>query len=365
MPVYLYDENEKIIKKGKGKGKWKYNFQQNGRRFKGVIYGAKNEKEAEEYEAQMRSAVRNGTYKKTSKDITFSDFAKNNYLKWANQHRRSHKWYGLMVESLCQHFKNKPLREINTEDVEDYLAARREQKTIRGTQRAGSSVNRERAILSGIFTRAIKRGYYGEKNPCKDVDRFEELGRRERVLTRDEETRLLAALNGTNEVLRPIVEIASGTGMRRGEILRLRVEYCDFARGRNGYINLPATITKNKKPRSIPMMPRVRELLIELKGAKTEGRFFNMNENSVGQRTVRVCKRIGLDGVSLHIMRHTFATRCLEAGVHPFIVKEWLGHATLAQTDYYTHVGPAESDQAMLKLEKNDDWPRESSVQNY
>jgi len=352
MPVYLYDENENIIKKGKGKGKWKYVFQQGGTRYKGVIHGATTRKEAEEYETTMRAAVRNGTYGQPSQDITFEDFAQNNYLKWAKQHRRAHRWFALMVNVCCRHFKNKPLRGITTGDVESYLAKRRDEKSLRGIQRAGASVNRERAILSGIFTRAIKRGFHPGPNPCRDIERYEETGRRERVLSREEETQLLAALTGQNEVLRHIVEIALGTGMRRGEVLKLHWEYLDFERGKHGYINLPATITKSKKPRSVPMLYDVRPLLLSLKGTKTEGRVFNLDENSAGQRVARMCKKLGLSGVTLHTMRHTFATRCIDAGVHSFVLKEWLGHSTLAQTNYYTHVGFAEMEQAAQKLEK-------------
>ena len=351
MPVYLYDENENIIKSGKGKGKWKYVFQQNGRRYKGVIYGATTKKEAEEHETKMRAAVRNGTYGQPSQDITFEDFAKNNYLKWVKQHKRAHRWFTLMVDVLCRHFRGKPLREITTNDIENYLAKRRGENSLRRIQRAGASVNRERAILSGIFTRAIKRGFHPGPNPCRDIERFEETGRRERVLSRDEETRLLDALIGKDETLGHIVRLALGTGMRRGEIMKLRWEHLDFERGKYGFINLPGTITKSKKPRRIPMLQNVRALLLDLKGSKAEGRVFNLDENSTGQRIVRRCKKLGLSDVKLHTMRHTFATRCIDAGVNPFVVKEWLGHSTLSQTNYYSHVGFAELEQAAQKLE--------------
>lgn len=361
MPVYLYDENERIIKKGKGKGKWKYVFQQNGQRYKGIIHGATTKKEAEEHEALMRAAVRKGTYGQPSKDISFEDFARNNYLNWIKQHRRSHRWYGLMVDICCRYFKAKPLREITTGDIEEYLAKRREENSRRGVKRTGASVNRERAIISGIFTRAIKRGFHPGPNPCRDIERYEETGRRERVLSRDEEVSLMAALRGNNEVLGHIVAIALGTGMRRGEILKLRWEYLDFERG-SGYINLPAAITKNKKPRRVPMLPNVRDLLIKLKGAKVEGRAFSLDENSAGQRIARTCKKLGMPDVKLHTMRHTFATRCLDAGVHPFVVKEMLGHSSLAQTNYYSHVGIEEMEQAVQKLEKMPENGRERSI---
>lgn len=350
MPVYLYDKNEKIIKKGKGK--WKYNFQQNGKRFKGVIYGAKNEKEAIEYERQMRSAVRNGTYKKPSQDITFTDFAINNYLNWIKLHRRSYRWYALLVNAFCQHFKNKPLGEITTNDVENYLMKRRGEETLRGIKRSGASVNRERAILSGIFTRAIKRGFFTGQNPCKDIERYDET-RRERVFNRKEEMLLLNAFSGHNEVFRHITEIALGTGMRLGEIIKLRWEQVDFNRGRNGYIHVLASNAKSKKSRFIPMQPMVRSLMLRLKGTRIDGRIFDLSEKNAGQRINRMIKKIGLRDARFHDTRHTFATRCLDAGVHPFVVKEWLGHSTLVQTGNYCHVGFEENEQAIHRLERH------------
>lgn len=180
----------------------------------------------------------------------------------------------------------------------------------------------------------------------------------------------MEAANNLDPMLRYISEIALKTGMRRAEVCSLRWEWLDFSRGKKGYINLPATICKNKKARSIPMLYNVRELLLELRGdaKKTDGAVFradagprrtrrrkiqsdNIDPQGIGQRISRLCERIGLANVSLHTLRHTFATRCLDAGVNPFMVKAWLGHATLTQTDYYTHIGLDEMENAVAKLE--------------
>lgn len=53
-------------------------------------------------------------------------------------------------------------------------------------------------------------------------------------------------------------------------------------------------------------------------------------------------RRAGLPKIRLHDLRHTYATVALGAGVHPKIVSERLGHATIAVTlDLYSHVTPA------------------------
>ena len=56
----------------------------------------------------------------------------------------------------------------------------------------------------------------------------------------------------------------------------------------------------------------------------------------------RTRRRVGADAIRLHDLRHTYATLALKAGVHPKIVSERLGHATVGITlDLYSHVTPA------------------------
>jgi integrase len=61
-------------------------------------------------------------------------------------------------------------------------------------------------------------------------------------------------------------------------------------------------------------------------------------------------KRSGLPRIRLHDLRHTWATLALQAGVHPKVVSERLGHGSIAITlDTYSHAIPAlESDAAEL-----------------
>ena len=52
-----------------------------------------------------------------------------------------------------------------------------------------------------------------------------------------------------------------------------------------------------------------------------------------------MCKKLNFEGISIHSLRHTFATRCAEAGITAKMVQHWLGHSTLDMTlNIYTHV---------------------------
>lgn len=67
----------------------------------------------------------------------------------------------------------------------------------------------------------------------------------------------------------------------------------------------------------------------------------------------RIAKKAGLPGTRFHDLRHTFATLMLMAGIHPKIVSEMLGHASVAFTlDIYSHVTPTLQQAAMKRLDE-------------
>ena len=73
---------------------------------------------------------------------------------------------------------------------------------------------------------------------------------------------------------------------------------------------------------------------------------------SVSHRFAQLVEAIGLGDVRLHDLRHAYATRLLEAGVHPKVVSEALGHASVAITlDIYSHILPTMSRTAADAIE--------------
>jgi integrase len=63
--------------------------------------------------------------------------------------------------------------------------------------------------------------------------------------------------------------------------------------------------------------------------------------DTVGHYWIKLAKRTGLEGVRLHDAQHTHASWPLRQGVHPKIVQERLGHASIETTlDTYSHVAP-------------------------
>ena len=66
---------------------------------------------------------------------------------------------------------------------------------------------------------------------------------------------------------------------------------------------------------------------------------FTLSRKGYQNTIIKIRHRLGLDNVNVHTMRHTFATRCSEAGIPAKVVQKWLGHSTLEMTlNVYTHV---------------------------
>lgn len=105
----------------------------------------------------------------------------------------------------------------------------------------------ELAVLSRVFPLAVELEQ-AASNPCRKVRKLRVDNQRNRYLTADEETRLMAQLTKRRKHLQALVTLALGTGMRRGELLSLSWRHVDFLHGVIHVMN-----TKTAKDRIIPI----------------------------------------------------------------------------------------------------------------
>ena len=161
------------------------------------------------------------------------------------------------------------------------------------------------------------------------------------MLSGEEEARLLEALASRYAGLRPVVVLALNTGVRRGEMASLRWPDVDFA---GPLLHLPREITKNGRARSIPLNGEALAALVELKEAAGAAELvlagLGYGKGALSKKLAAAVADAGISGVTLHTLRHTFATRLKDAGVDPFTVRDLLGHATIQMTNHYTHATP-------------------------
>jgi len=280
---------------------WWIDFCYKGRRYREGV--GCNKKEAEFVLAKRRAEVRENRFFDVRKESRekFDDMAKE-YLRYSEVNKKSFERDGRSIKKLSTHFEGKRLAEITPKMIEDY-------KIARSHQVKPATVNRELACLKHLFTIAIKWGK-ANSNPVKEVKLFREPLGRLRVLSREEEEKLLAA---SAPHIKPIIITALTTGMRRGEILNLTWEDVDFGTG-----FLTVGDTKNSETRQIPMSERLTRTIENVK--RTSDYIFCKEDGtsygSIAKAFRMAVKRSGIRYCRFHDLRHTFKKEFIDDKVN-------------------------------------------------
>ena len=205
-----------------------------------------------------------------------------------------------------------------------------------------STINRELALLKCIFSKAVDWGF-AEENPVRKVKLFSEKDNtKERVLTEEEEERLLGESPAR---LSSVLIFALNTGARRGEILKLRWDQVNLSKRFIRFEN-----TKNGRQRFVPINARLYEELSKLKGLNRHGDAV-FPFKSVRTAFENACQRAKIKGLRFHDLRHTFASRLVDSGVDLITVKELLGHHSVRMTERYVHRNEKQKRQAVELLD--------------
>lgn len=244
--------------------------------------------------------------------------------------------------------------------------------TWRGRGLSSTSVKHLHTVLHNALSQAVKWGYVG-RNVTDLVDKPRAVTREMRTLNRDEVARLLEVAKGDR--LWALYVLALSTGMRQGELLALRWSNVDLdghalqVRGtmqptKDGLrISVPKTKASKRR---VQLAPRAVQALRSHRALQNKERlrlgkawpkldlvFTNeMGEPMTNHELLRgsfypLLRRVGLQQIRFHELRHSAASLQLEAGTPLKVVQEMLGHSTSAITmDLYAHVTPTMQDRA-------------------
>jgi integrase len=187
---------------------------------------------------------------------TLFSVAEDKYLAWARKERpRSVMFREKALKHLKGRFGVKTLDAITKADVEAYQASRRDEGAAPGT------VNRERSVLSHLFTKANTWGLV-KTNPVTGSERQAEANEKPRPLTPDEEARLFAVLPKGKRSWshwRELVTLALHTGLRLGELRHQAWRDIDLPGA-----TLTVTRPKSGKAETIPLNATARAVLAGL-----------------------------------------------------------------------------------------------------
>lgn len=259
---------------------------------------------------------------------------------------------------------NMRVREISRGDINAAKAKLQNKPALRstpggskitGTKITPATINRYLASLSSVFNFAMEREIV-DVHPMKGgkVSKLKESAGRTRILTAEEEARLLtAAKASTWPMLALFVRVCLTTAARRSEVLNLRwrdlrLEDSIAVLGK----------TKNDQPRALPLVSDVKAALAaaaKVKPLHSDYVFYNpkdpskpMNPDAVWRKCREDAGLLNdrddpLDRVYLHTTRHTGVTKMLKGGANLAQAAVVSGHKTLAMLKRYEHLAAADS----------------------
>jgi integrase len=221
-----------------------------------------------------------------------------------------------------------------------------------------SSVQVALLPLRGIFKAALSRDELAV-DPCAGLQLPAVRGRRERYASPAEAEALIAAVP---EPERAIWATAMYAGLRLGELRALRVEDVDLAGGviriERGWDPQAGVIALKSRAgrRRVPIVPVLRDFLAEhlaITGRRGSDLIFGKTvESPVHAVTLQrhaddAWRDAGLDRITPHECRHTFASLMIAAGVNAKALQTFMGHATISITlDRYGHLMPGSEAEA-------------------
>ena len=236
------------------------------------------------------------------------------------------------VSHFSKLFGTRKLNEISASDIDIFKQRRLEEGIKLNT------IVRDLVVIRHLFNYSSNRKKFFGRNPVSESGLPQINDKKERVLSVIEQEELL---KHCYPELANIIMLALNTGMRRDEILFLEWIWVDF---KEGYINLPHTHSKSKKSRKVPINSVIRKILLERKLQSDGAEYvFHISDTKSGARTWlqrafrEACKQAGIEGLRFHDLRHTAATRLVEAGIPLAAVAELLGHSSIRMTERYSH----------------------------
>ena len=374
MSVYKRYNKQRIKRENPHweQGTWYVEFRLREHYVKQAIPEARTQKQAEQVEIHLRKAIFDGKYNRASGTTRFADFVTKEFLPWSRHNKESWKHDESRAAVLIEFFGNRQLRDITPLLIEKLKRQLSQTKTKRTKEQdgqvvkremSGSTVNRYLQQLSKIFTLAWDNGLV-DQNPVARVRKFKETGKRERYLTLDEETRLLAALTGRLAYHYPVILLDINTGLRKTELLSLRWEHVNLSHqsvfftigGKDVEVkpnHLLVERSKNKRPRTVPLNRMAREILSPLRQDAADKEYvFSSARTGVCLKEIKkgfkkACELAGIPfgqntagGLTFHDLRHTFATRLRERGWLESDIMVLLGHSSIRMTLNYAHATP-------------------------
>ncbi len=279
--------------------------------------------------------ARRRTRKPVQATATFDAFVSGVYLPHIRFRKRS--WQvdeRIARQHLSPAFGHREFTRIKRDEVE----ARLQTLSVQGL--APTTCNRILAVFKSICSLAALHGLLPPgRSPCAGVTAFKIHVQRERYLTPNQARRLMRELERSGRAEAAVIRLLLLTGARKSEILKARWE---DVRLEHRMLTVP--LSKSGRPRHIPLSAEAMSVIRAI--PRIPGSPWLFPGHSPGKplsdiylfwRELR--QKLGLAGVRIHDLRHTFASLLVNAGHSLYEVQKLLGHSDPRTTMRYAHLG--------------------------
>lgn len=298
--------------------------------------------EAQDWAQEVGLKIKLGKYSfaKSAQEKTVADLIECYIHDGALEHHKAAR----DTKRHLEHFKNTLGKYALAYITPDLLIAERKKMLVRpGANkklRNPATVNRYFASLGGAFRYASKNLRWLDQNPCAHLFKLKENPKKRRILTVDEEFKLLQACKQSkNRYLYCIVLIALTTGARKGEILALTWDCIDFDNSL-AYIKN----SKNGCPRKVGLVGSVLQELNTIRSVcDPQKSLVFASKTSFGKLDIKkpwqnVLETAGIKNFVFHGLRHHFCSKGGELGASGIQLRTQLGHSSSQMTDHYSHL---------------------------
>ena len=297
-----------------------------------------NKKLAEIRMSEVLAQIEDGRWsvRQREKHATFDDMMKRYLHECTNKDSTIKRKNGALVH-LNAAFSGLTISDIVPEAIVEYKLSRKADGA------ADSTVLNEVRMLSNAFNTAIKTWRWCKENPVSQVKLGLKAGRVDRWLTREEEKVLIEkTLDKMRGQLREIIILALNTGLSQEEIINLKWYNIDLRRR-----ILITTREKTSVTRTIPLNATATKILEDKANLQSISGyvFYNGANQKIDRAKLKAnfrqaVKKAKIAHCRFHDLRHTFATRLVQAGVDIYKVSKLLGHKDISTTQRYAHHYP-------------------------